>query len=286
MTGTDPPALGPRGFLTADWRHIAILNYAADPEPLNPLLPRGLELDLWEGRPFVSVVGLLFERLRVAGIPLLLYRRFEQVNLRIYVRRPLGTGWRPGVVFVKEFVPYRSMAAAARLLYKQHYEFAHMRHHVKEGQQFRVQPPGCASQEQRGSTSEFGVQPLGCLTEDRFTSTTVEYSWLHEKRWSRLGLKTTGPCASLTAASFEHFISERHWGYSASGPGQCLEFEVRRPPWLVSSADAWLDCDAATLYGDVFARILSSEPASAILAGGSSVALGPGTLLTSLPSQL
>ena len=45
-------------FLTAEWRHLAMLNYEADPKLLAPFVPSGTELDLWNGKNFVSVVGL------------------------------------------------------------------------------------------------------------------------------------------------------------------------------------------------------------------------------------
>src|SRR5712692_217926 len=105
MSGNDRGPVGTVGFLTAEWRHIALLNYPADPALLTPLLPKGLELDLWNGQALVSVVGLLFEGVRILGIRLPFYRRFEQVNLRLYVRRTVESGWRQGVVFVREFVP-------------------------------------------------------------------------------------------------------------------------------------------------------------------------------------
>lgn len=38
------PAFHP--FLTAEWRHVLMLNYEIDPAVLAPFLPAGLELDL------------------------------------------------------------------------------------------------------------------------------------------------------------------------------------------------------------------------------------------------
>ena len=37
----------PGKFLTAEWRHLAMLNYAVDPDLLRPYVPRGTELDAW-----------------------------------------------------------------------------------------------------------------------------------------------------------------------------------------------------------------------------------------------
>ena len=74
-------------FLTAEWRHLLMVNYVVDPAVLEPLVPAGTELDLWQGRAYVSVVGFRFLRTRVLGMPIPFHRNFDEVNLRFYVRR-------------------------------------------------------------------------------------------------------------------------------------------------------------------------------------------------------
>ena len=96
-----------RAFLRAEWRHLAMLNYAVDRSLLASLVPRGTELDEWRGRTYVSMVGFLFLGTRVLGVPIPFHGCFEEVNLRFYVRRRSGDEWRRGVVFVKELVPKR-----------------------------------------------------------------------------------------------------------------------------------------------------------------------------------
>src|SRR5256886_15958324 len=105
-----------RPFLTADWRYLAMLNFAVDPKILQPLVPVETELDFHDGRTFLSVVGFLFLNTRVIGLPIPLHRNFEEVNLRFYVRRKSANEWRRGVVFVRELVPRRAIALVARTL--------------------------------------------------------------------------------------------------------------------------------------------------------------------------
>src|ERR1051325_7183049 len=50
-----------RPFLTARWRHLLLLNYRVDPPLLEPLVPDGTELDPWEGRTLMSLVGFRAE---------------------------------------------------------------------------------------------------------------------------------------------------------------------------------------------------------------------------------
>src|SRR5690606_40211851 len=96
------------------WRRLVMLNYDVDPAVLRPLVPHGVELDTWEGRYLVSVVGFQFLDTRLLGVPVPFHRDFDEINLRFYVRRRADDGWRRGVVFVKEIVPRRALAAVAR----------------------------------------------------------------------------------------------------------------------------------------------------------------------------
>ena len=103
----------PSVFLTAEWNWLAMLNYEVAPEILTPFVPAGTELEVWQGKHLVSLVGFLFQKTRVGGIPVPFHRNFEEVNLRFYVRRKVNGDWRRGVVFIKELVPRFAIAWVA-----------------------------------------------------------------------------------------------------------------------------------------------------------------------------
>src|SRR5256885_11826546 len=100
-----PALLQRRPFLTADWRSLAMLNFAVERECLEPLAPPGTIVDTYQGTAYVSLVGFLFSRTKVLGVPALLHQQFEEVNLRFYVRRLFEEEWRRGVVFIQEIAP-------------------------------------------------------------------------------------------------------------------------------------------------------------------------------------
>ena len=108
-------------FLTAEWRHLLMVNYVVDAVVLEPLVPTGTELHLWQGEAFVSVVGFRFLKTKVRGLPIPFHRDFDEVNLRFYVRRRVENEWRKGVVFIKEIVPRRAIAFVARWVYNENY---------------------------------------------------------------------------------------------------------------------------------------------------------------------
>ena len=116
-------------FLTARWEQLALLNYSVERALLDPRVPRGTELDLWNGVPYVSLVGFRFTGTRVRGIAIPWHRDFDEVNLRFYVRR----GEKRGVVFIREIVPRAAIAAVARWTYNEPYVTAPVEHTIGPG---------------------------------------------------------------------------------------------------------------------------------------------------------
>ena len=230
-----------RPFLRAQWRSLAMVSYEVAPDVLLPFVPAGTELDRFDGRCFVSLVGFLFLDVRVLGLAIPLHTRFEEVNLRFYVRRSAGGESRRGVVFVRELVPLPAVALVARLVYGERYSALPMRH----------------------------------TTGDAL----VAYEWRRRGRWEHLRVVPAGDWAAPAAGSEEEFITEHHWGYAATRRGT-VEYQVAHPRWRVSRArSVQVECDAAALYGPRFAGVLADRPSSAFVADGSPVEVLPGRRL-------
>lgn len=213
-----------------------MMNYAIDPAVLRPLVPHGVELDLWQGEALVSMVGFLFLDTRVLGLPIPFHRNFEEVNLRFYVRRETPEGWRRGVVFVREIVPRQAIATLARVLYNEPY--------------------------------------LACATRHRLTAGSCEYGWHFGGRWNEMSAEFSGEPGPLKEGSAEEFIFEHYWGYTRQRDGGTAEYRVEHPRWRAWKARAArLDCEAERLYGADFARALAAEPVSAFVAEGSPISV-------------
>ena len=127
-------------FLTAEWRDVVLLNWEVQPGLLSGYIPTGTELDLWNGRAFLSLVGFRFLNTRVLRFPVPFHVNFPEVNLRFYVRRVVNGEIRRGVVFLKEIVPRACIALVARRLYNENYVAAPMSHRIEmHGGQTSVQ---------------------------------------------------------------------------------------------------------------------------------------------------
>jgi len=237
-----PPA--PR-FLTADWRNLAMLNYELDPAILSARVPDGCELDSFGGRTFVSVVGFQFLKVRVLGIAIPLHTNFEEVNLRYYVRRKVDGVWRRGVVFVKELVPRRAIAFAARAIYGENYAALPMRHTVTRA--------------------------------DDGTPRALRYEWRRHGAWEGLFMGFSGTPETPPVDSEEAFITEHYWGYSRQRDQGTVEYQVEHPQWRVWRAESSeLSCDVESLYGAEFADALSRPPRTAFVAEGSAIVVRQG----------
>src|SRR5215472_11586487 len=120
-----------RVFLSAEWRDLVMLDYEIDPALLQPFVPRGTELDSFEGTHYISLVGLRFGRTKLFGsISIPFHTDFDEVNLRIYVHRREGTEIRRGVVFLREIVSLPVVTFVARLSHAENYTTLPLRHSI------------------------------------------------------------------------------------------------------------------------------------------------------------
>lgn len=233
-------------FLTAEWRDVALLNYAVDPTLLRPYVPRGTEIDFWNGRTFISLVGFRFLKTKVFGLAIPFHQDFEEVNLRFYVRRREGDEILRGVAFIREIVPRVAVAVIARSLYNENYVALPMSHHIVDN----------------GNNIE------------------VRYAWRTRSEWNTISLSVAGEPRPVAKGSEEQFIAEHYWGYAAQRDGGSMEYRVDHPSWRVwSSSDAHFTGDAEEVYGPEFAEVLRHQPSSAFLAEGSPVTVFRGRRL-------
>ena len=233
-------------FLSAEWRHLVMLNYEVDPSILKPFVPVGTELDLWQGKALVSLVGFMFLKTRVLNIPVPFHMNFEEVNLRFYIKRTLPEGNRRGVAFIKEIVPRWGIAFLARNLYNENYVSMPMRH---------------------------------CLEQNN-GDLSAQYDWHYNDRWHCLGMLCKGHPTLPAKGSEAEFITDHYWGYAAQPNGRTIEYRVEHPQWRVWSAhDLVFDIDVKEIYGDKLAHYLNQKPVSSFLAEGSPITVSKGNLI-------
>ncbi len=224
-------------FLSAEWRKLAIANYAIDPAILRPFVPYKTELDTWNNTCYVSLVGFMFLQTKLLGMKIPGHINFEEVNLRFYVRYKEGTEWKRGVVFIKEIVPRTMIAWVANNVYSENYEALPMRHNWQIDSDKQV----------------------------------VRYGW-KKQQWHEMIINASSSPQDITTGGEAEFITEHYWGYTQRGQSKTGEYEVQHPRWQTYQVtDYAINVDFELSYGPVFGLLNNMQPRSVLLAEGSAI---------------
>jgi len=227
----------PKVFLTAEWRKLALAQYAVDADILRKYLPPHTELDDWQGRYYVSLVGFMFVDVKLRDFNIPLHTNFEEVNLRFYVKYKDGDEWKRGVVFIKEIVPLPAITFVANTIYKENYQTLPMKHvWIEQNDQLEV-----------------------------------DYLWKN-KTWNKFSVTASSKAEEIAIGSEEEFITEHYWGYTKIGNKRTSEYGVEHPRWHVYPIKSYeIEVDFGINYGRDFAFLNHSEPESVMLAEGSEI---------------
>jgi uncharacterized protein len=227
-------------FLTAEWNDLAMFNYEIDPNILENYVPKGTELDLWNGKCYISLIGFMFENVKVLGIKVPFHINFEEVNLRFYVKRFEDGIWKRGVVFVKEIVPKHAISIVANTLYNEHYQTLKMRHSRNENE----------------------------------TSKSFQYEWFKDPKWNSIAMTTEKKAIPIEVNSEAEFITEHYFGYTNYNKDKSIEYAVSHPRWeQLKVIESNIDVDFESIYGNDFKFLQDLKPTSEFLALGSKITI-------------
>lgn len=225
-------------FLKAEWRKLALANYTIDQKLLEKYVPVGTELDLWEGKCYVSLVGFMFVNTKLLGLKIPFHSNFEEVNLRFYVKRFDNGEWKRGVVFIKEIVPKPALTFVANTVYNENYETLPMEHSWSSNDHQRA----------------------------------VQYKWKKSGKWNSIKIDASLEKHKIESNSETEFITEHYWGYAKVNQSKSNEYEVTHPKWEVYGVNNYeIDIDFESTYGKEFELLNSTKPISVMLAEGSEI---------------
>ncbi len=227
-------------FLNARWENLIMANYAVPPAVLLPFLPKGVELDTFQGKAYVSLVGFMFKNTRLFKVPIPYLGTFEEINLRFYVVRKECNEMKRGVVFINETIPFKPVAWVANWLYKEHYISIPTKHewlvneHNKE----------------------------------------ISYQWKVGGEWNAMQVNASNHKQPMAVGSIEEYIFEHYYGYTKVNETTSQEYKVNHPRWETNRVkDYEINCDFGKMYGKPFEFLNNKEPDSVIMAEGSEVSV-------------
>jgi uncharacterized protein YqjF (DUF2071 family) len=225
-------------FLKANWENIIMANYEIAPEILEPFLPKGVTLDLFNGKAYISLVGFMFKKTKLFNIPIPYLGTFEEINLRFYVVRKEGNKIKRGVVFINETIPYPIVAWMANKLYKEHYTVVPTKHEISNNDNIKK----------------------------------VNFAWLLNKKWNSIYVEASKKSEIMQNETLEQFIYEHYYGYTKIDENKTEEYKLKHPSWKTNDViNHTIECDFEGMYGEAFAVLNATKPAAVFIAEGSSV---------------
>lgn len=225
-------------FLKAHWENIIMANYEIEPDILTPFLPKGVELDLFQEKAYVSLVGFMFKKTKLFTIPIPFLGTFEEINLRFYVVRKEGNQIKRGVVFINETIPYKLVAWVANKLYKEHYTVVPTKHEI------RIQK----------------------------TKQKIKFQWFLNDKWNSVFVEAETKSDKMKNETLEKFIYEHYYGYTKINEFQTEEYQLQHPSWNVHKVINYsIDCDFEAMYGKTFSVLNQTKPKAVFIAEGSVV---------------
>ena len=76
-----------------EWNNAVFLHWEVDFQNLQTLVPKDLEIDLFEGKAWVSLVAFTMEKIRPRSLPTFpLLSNFDEINIRTYVKKDNKAG--------------------------------------------------------------------------------------------------------------------------------------------------------------------------------------------------
>lgn len=190
-------------IMSQTWTDLLFAHWPVSAETLRPLVPTGLELDLFAGEAWVGVVPFRIAHLAPRGVTRA-GLSFPELNVRTYV---VAEG-KPGVWFFSLDAADAVAVAMARATYHLPYFWARMRMEEDAG--------AIAYTSRRRHP---GAPPAAF--EGRY--------------WP------TGPVSASAPGSLEHWLTERYCLYAANRSGRLFRGEINHSPWPLQPAGAVIE---------------------------------------------
>jgi uncharacterized protein YqjF (DUF2071 family) len=195
------------------WCDVLFAHWPVSEASLRPWVPEGLELDAWEGTPWIAVTALHLKNLRLRGTPPVPgASEVLEGDLRTYVR----VGGVHGVLYLTMEASNPLVGAAARTAYHMPY---------------------------RGSQVTKQAVGEGWEMSCRRGSPSGEIAWRGE--W-----QPSGPEYGCRPDTPEGRLIDQWELFTVDGRGRVYQAGIHRPPWALRSAEARIEVDTfASAFG-------------------------------------
>ena len=190
------------------WKDLLFMHWPVSADSLRPLLPAGVELDLFERQAWIGVVPFLMADVRPGALPRVIASRFPELNVRTYVRHK----GRSGVWFFSLDAADRLTVWGARRFFHLPYYFATM----------SCERDGDVVAYRSRRRSDARVEMVGKYQPAGEPYRTVE-------------------------GNLDHWLTARYCLFSANRNGEIFRGDIQHDPWLLQSAEAEIERNTMTV---------------------------------------
>ncbi|GGF85661.1 hypothetical protein GCM10010912_33700 [Paenibacillus albidus] len=188
------------------WKDLLFAHWPVNEVELLPYLPPGLELEQWEGTPWISMSPFVMDLLKLRGLPPPPgVHRFLELNIRTYVVRD----GKPGIFLLNLDASSLLAVAAARLLAHLPYRHATMSYH-------------CAGGDIRYSSKR--INPNG-----------------DEAVFQGIYRAVQPLCFHAMPGTLLHWLTERYCLYASDRAGRLYIGEIHHLPWPLQEAELHIE---------------------------------------------
>lgn len=184
-------------LMTQSWHDLLFAHWPVNATELRRLVPRALDLDLFEGQAWLGIVPFYMTNVRLRWTPPLPWlSAFAELNVRTYVR----VGDRPGIYFFSFDAGRRLAVAAARRFLNLPYVTATM--------------------------------TVESLEDDvRYDSRREEHPAVFRAEYGPVA-----PAFEAPRGSLEYFLTERYCLYNLNRRRETYRLDIHHPPWQLQPA--------------------------------------------------
>ena len=203
------------------WHDLLFLHWPIRPEIVRPLIPRGLELDIFEGSAWIGVVPFRMTGVRPRYLPSFAGLAFPELNVRTYVWSP----GRSGVWFFSLDATNRLAVRAARASYGLPYYDARMNVRSKRGT----------------------VQYHSMRVDKKSPPAEFHASY-----------KPTGPVFRAAPETLDRWLTDRFCLYAVDRSGRLYYRDIHHLPWPLQTAE--VDIRVNTMTNPLGVSLPDTQP--------------------------
>lgn len=208
--------------MTQTWNDLLFAHWPVDSAILREKIPKGFDLDEFEGQAWLGIVPFYMTNVSPRGVPSLPWiSEFAELNVRTYVR----VGGVPGVFFFSLDAENPVAVGVARTMFHLPYFSADMTVEKRDG---------WIDYESRRSSSS-GPQ----------AEFVARY-------------RPTGDAHAPDNGTLEYFLTERYCLFNVDGSFHACRVDIHHPPWALQRAEA--DISVNTMADAAGIRLPSMAP--------------------------